>query len=282
MPLICQRTPSPQHLNIKKSHIHTHSLTQEPHSERLNQAVLEGRLMPNQVYCRWLKCVSALMSLSVRERVVAINAGCLVCVCVCVWKRERITQQQRPMEWQICCRPADSSVSCMCRGARSRMRGRGETHCNALLFHGWASIEPHSLRLIHVCEHRHCRHTAHCPRALCVCVCVCMCAFHMCVYGTVWMFAEGPTCFFGLKIFCCSLADLGWRAVMGALSWMDEHEASIVGQTRTHAHARTHTHTHTHTDQRTYLDQMEQGELVDGASSCPLLPSALFLGGGLW
>ena len=32
------------------------------------------------------------------------------------------------------------------------------------------------------------------------------------------MFAEGPTCFFGLKIFRCSLADLGWRAVMGAVS----------------------------------------------------------------
>lgn len=128
-----------------------------------------------------------------------------------------------------------------CRGACCRIRG--ERRCNALLIHGSASIEPHSMKLIHV-QAQTLQTYSTLPRGLlCVYVYVCVCGF-------VWMCVINDMLFFfsWFVMFCCSLADMGWRAGKGCFSMKALY--SFV----------------TLTGQCTYLDQMEQREL-DGASS---------------
>lgn len=74
-----------------------------------------------------------------------------------------------------------------CRGACCRIRG--ERRCNALLIHGSASIEPHSMKLIHV-QAQTLQTYSTLPRGLlCVYVYVCVCGFvWMCVINDMLFF----------------------------------------------------------------------------------------------
>ena len=123
---------------------------------------------------------------------------------LCVWESNVATEIDRAVHLTL------QFDVCVCVvGVHAAEWGERDC-CNSLLCHGSASIEPHSIRLIHVYEHGHCPHTELCPSGLvwgCVCVCVDVC---------------NRSFFFRLMIFCCSSADMGWWAVRGTSPWMDE------------------------------------------------------------
>lgn len=77
---------------------------------------------------------------------------------LCVWESNVATEIDRAVNL--------TAVWCVCvAGVHAAEWGEMDC-CNALLFHGSASIEPHSIRLIHVYEHGHCPHTELCPSGL--------------------------------------------------------------------------------------------------------------------